>query len=268
MCGGQIAGAVNVVGHATRGGQLAGIVNVVGGRVDGVQLAGIANVAGRTYGLQLGGIMNRTAGGIDGVQVGGIVNVASGQVDGAQVAPINVASRHARVQVGVVNVAPTADAPIGLVSIMTQGRTQAFASVASWGLVGAGLRHGSGIVHNVYGVGARPFGDPARGVVTAGIGLGAVSSERAFLDVDALVHVVMAFDSKERPATVTELRVPIGVKLSERFALWAAPAYDLAVGDSVEAVDLDAFAVTIVDDGPSTFVRAFPSVSAGVLLEL
>ncbi len=268
MCGGQLAGIVNVVGHSTRGVQIGGVLNVVGDRVEGTQIAGIATVAGRTSGLQIGGIMNRAAGGLDGVQIAGIVNVASGKVDGAQIAPVNVATGHARVQVGVVNIAPTADAPIGLVSIMTKGRTQAFASVATWGLVSVGLRHGSGIVHNLYGVGATPFGDPARGVLTGGIGLTAASSKRATLDVDVLGHAVFRLDRNDPAAAVMELRVPIGVKLSDSFTLWGAPAYDVAIADSAEAADVNAFAVWILDDGPSSFVRGFPSVSAGVSLEL
>jgi hypothetical protein len=265
--GGQLGGLATWSGQGVRGLQLAGLANHAGDHVEGVQLAGLVNHAGgRTSGLQFAGLVN-VARDVKGVQFAGIASVAKGDVEGVQVGSVNVATGHARVQAGLLNVAESVDVPLGLVSIMKKGETQGFASVSSWGLVAAGLRHGNGFIHNVYGIGALPFASRARGAVVFGIGLTPASSDRVSLDVDAMLHGVHSFRSYA-PAMVAELKVPIRVKVGERVSLWGAPGYSVALGDAVDEVDLNSFAVTIFETGPDKLVRGFPSATAGVMLEL
>lgn len=120
----QIAGLFNIVGGQVTGVQIGGIHNNVLDSVKGLQIAGICNnVSGNLTGVQISGITGAIAGDMTGVAVSGIANLNKGSMDGLQIAGIyNRATRLKGLQIGMVNVADTADGySIGLLNINKSG---------------------------------------------------------------------------------------------------------------------------------------------------
>lgn len=142
--GAQLGG---VVANATsiRGAQVSGVLARATGRVEGFQSAavvvasdltggqlGAVSIARDLEGLQAGALSIARDG--SGFQLGalslardlhglqaGAVSIAR-NVRGLQLGAVNVATRSEGVQLGVVNVADDADAPLGLVNVIRNGR--------------------------------------------------------------------------------------------------------------------------------------------------
>jgi hypothetical protein len=163
--------------------------NYVGDRMNGAQIAA-ANVAGGVNGAQLG-----------------VLNVATGTAHGAQL--------------GLVNLARESDAPVGLVSIVTEGRT----NVDAWhdmGLTRSGVVHGGKYVHNMYGGGVRLYGESPRPLVALGIGVRVVDRSSVAFDVDAIAYW-MPDGNADRVQLVSQLRAVTTLRLARSFALLRAP---------------------------------------------
>ncbi|HET9621473.1 MAG TPA: hypothetical protein VFP84_08915, partial [Kofleriaceae bacterium] len=121
----------------------------------GVQLAGIAAVAGRRAHVQAAGITN-VARGTAHIQIAGVANVA-GEVEGLQLAPVNISRGGDGVQVGVVNVGGSPDGfAFGLVNIVPGGRYDLESAIDTSKTGTLLFRHGGRRWHNVYGVGGHP----------------------------------------------------------------------------------------------------------------
>ena len=196
-CGVQMARSANVVAGPVSGWQLAGGANG-GGALDGAQTAGALNLASDVRGIQLGAIDIAT-GGVVGAQVGA-VNVAAGDVEGAQVGAVNVAAGGVEgVQIGAINVARRSTFSLGAITLVPEGRTH----LDLWwgmesGLVMAGLKHGGGHFHNIYGFGIRPGstdGDGFQWAIVLGFGGHFPVSSRIFVDADLLVNSLFTSES-------------------------------------------------------------------------
>jgi hypothetical protein len=164
----QLAG-IAAVARRSASSQFAGIAAVSGGDASlqgggiaavargnaGVQAGGIAAVAAGDAHVQAAGITN-VARGTAHIQVAGLVNVA-GQVNGLQLAPINVSHGGDGVQLGVINVGGSPEGfSFGLINIVPGGRYDLESAVDSSKTGTLLFRHGGRRWHNVYGVGGHP----------------------------------------------------------------------------------------------------------------
>ena len=148
VTGAQVAGGATWAENL-RGVQGAGVSTIVRSRVQGVQVTGGVAWASDVAGLQWSGVASVALERMRGVQVSPIS--LAGDVRGLQVGAFNLAGPVRGVQVGVINVARTSDASLGLVSIVTEGRTNLQTFASSDGVVSTALQHGGRWVHNFYG---------------------------------------------------------------------------------------------------------------------
>jgi hypothetical protein len=204
---------------------MSGAVNVVAGPFSGLQAAGGFNFALEARGAQMSGGAN-VAGRLRGIQLAGGANVAT-TVTGAQIAPVNVAAGDVHgVQIGIVNVAKNADFALGLVNIATEGRFH----VEAWGmpdsgLLFAGVKNGGAHYHSIYGIGLRPT-DAHRAWAALGFGVHATPFDSVFVDVDAIAHSEIVFDSASRNV-LYQARAVVGYRAVRGFSVFAGPTYDV-----------------------------------------
>ncbi len=233
--GAQIGG-VNVVARAQGKGtgdmtglQLGYALNVATGRVQGVQLGAIANVAGGAMsGAQTAFLFNR-AGDVEGGQLA-LVNVG-GDVKGMQLGLVNVARKVDGVMLGLINVADDVDGvPVGLASVTKTGGVHptAWSSNASFANVGIKLatKHTftmpSGHWHHAYGkdfygagftIGGRIPLDDARYVETDLGFAWLYAPERTVLPNDP--------DTYHEHLLQPRLRVSLGWRFADHFGIFA-----------------------------------------------
>lgn len=229
-------GGVNVIARSQGKGtgdmtglQLGYALNVATGRVQGVQLGAIANVAGGAMsGAQTAFLFNR-AGDVEGGQLA-IVNVG-GDVKGMQLGLVNVARKVDGVMLGVINVADDVDGvPVGLASVTKTGGVHptAWSSNASFANVGIKLatKHTftmpSGHWHHLYGkdfygagftIGGRIPLDDARYVETDLGFAWLYAPERTVLPNDP--------DTYHEHLLQPRLRVSLGWRFAEHFGIFA-----------------------------------------------
>ncbi len=221
--GAQLAGGANIAGGRVDGLQAAGGGNLSAGGVDGYQLAGGGNLAvDGVRGLQAAGAANLARGGVDGAQIAGGVNLAD-EVDGAQIGTVNVASGDVDgVQIGLINIARNSDASIGLINVITEGRTHVDLWQAESGYGQIALKHGGRYLHNLYGVGYRPWGPCPEWSVLLGIGGHSPVGKRLFVDTDLIAqHISPAGGLLVATNELLTARAVLGVKLVDRLALTA-----------------------------------------------
>ena len=246
----QGSGGFNVSRTSVNGVQASGGFNLAGDAVDGAQVAGGLNVAaGEVRGVQAAGGLNVAAGEVKGVQAAGGVNVATGEVHGLQMAPLNVVSGEADVQLGVVNVARNADVALGLVNIMWEGRNHVDVWGDSQGFMYAGYKGGSRYVHNIYSVGVQTIGGDQAWSFGLGLGGHVPLSKRAAIDLDVMAHQVNeGVVWCNYVNLLNQARAVLVLSPFENLGVYAGPTYDVRVRDSKER-----FTVT-----------ARPGVTAGI----
>lgn len=300
MCGAQLSWGVNLVHGPAKGAQI-GLVDVAAGRVDGVQL-GLLDVAGGALtGGQLGlidvaagpvtgfqlGLVDVASGGLEGAQIGllniaarpsvglqlGQLNIAAGGLEGSQVGLVNISNKRVSgAMIGLLNVAEDADAAIGLVSILTHGRTHLDIWGTDFGFGYVGVEHGGKVIHNIYGIGVGHRDDPGV-VLSAALGLGArvVDGELLYLDIDAMMYALLIKDdARDRYVwgQVAQLRVPVALRLSSKVALFVAPALNVSFADAGQPLSDPALyhSTRLSKASASTEVRMWPGLSLGLRL--
>jgi len=231
----QATGGFNLAGEAVDGVQAAGGFNVAR-EVRGGQGAGGANIAvGDLRGVQGAGGVNVVVGDVRGVQAAGGVNVATGEVQGVQLGTLNVALEEARVQVGVVNVAPNADVALGLLNIMWEGRNHVDVWADSQGFMYAGYKGGSRYVHNMYSVGVQTIGGEQTWSYGLGIGGHIPMAKRAAIDLDIMTHQI---NEGVRWCNYVNLlnqaRAVLVLSPFENLGIYAGPTYDVRIQDSAQ----------------------------------
>jgi hypothetical protein len=280
VCGFQGAAGFNLSLGPVRGVQLA-VVNLAAGRVRGTQLGvanftrrhavvqlGVGNFALEGAGFQLG--VGNIALGDSGGQLG-VGNLAWGNVRRLQLGVANIAKGDVPFQLGVVNVSRHTRVPIGVVSIVRQGRTTVDAWATENGTLLAGISHGGDIVHNIYGVGARVGSKGTRLVYTLGIGARLFSHPRFKLDLDGLFEHVARVDAWRSVTTVSRLRLSASITLHDRIALLVAPGYAIMQTDDAEEGTQAPVGESTLARGKrdgSDVVYGFPSLALGLRIAL
>jgi hypothetical protein len=280
MCGVQLAGLANAVSGPVEGVQLAPF-NFASGTLQGVQLGVVAIAVRDVEGLQAG-VGNLSLESMKGAQVGplnlvtsplfgaqvGVTNVVTDQVAGAQIGVVNVATGRVKgTQIGVVNYADAADAPIGLVSVVRHGRTDIQAWGTESGLALAGVRHGTSVLHNVYGAGIELGGEREWALV---LGLGLHGSLARWLGLD--VDLLQTWLQKRTPGTgnveLSTLQAAFGIPLGAIAEVMVAPTFNVLYGDDRGTGVAPPWSTFDLSNGGSSFVRGWPGLSGGLRLRL
>jgi hypothetical protein len=228
--------------------QLTWIAGSAGGTVRGLQASQIANVTGALRGVQLTSIVNVVREGGRGVQLSSVANFTrrelagaqialvnvAGEVSGAQVGLVNVARRVSGVQLGLVNVAREADAAVGLLSLVGNGRREVEAFATELSLANVGVRLGGSRVHGLLVAGIQPEERPEVGATRwtwgGGVGAGFGLSPRLALDVDLLAQAVQ-YDGADPEAGLGTLRALLSFRAARHLAVFAGPTVNLFVSD-------------------------------------
>lgn len=269
---------VHLVAEDVTGVQVTWAAASAGGLVRGVQLTSLVNVAGDLRGAQLAQVVNVTRGTARGVQLGGVVNVArdlaglqlavvnvGGDVGGAQVGVVNVARRVRGAQVGVLNLAGDADASVGVLSLVRNGRHALELHATELSPLGATLRLGGRRVHGLLTVGVTPGEHRETGktrwTTGAGVGVGFAPAERLGLDLDLLAQALHD-DGTSADAGIGSLRVVAAWRASPWLAVFAGPTANVLVTREDRP---DLHLGWKLRSG-ATEVRAWPGFVAGVRL--
>lgn len=214
-------------------------LNLIGSheRAEGAQIGLINHTASRGSGAQIGLMASWNDGEFEGAQIASAFNY-SRNIEGAQVAAVNVSdSQHGAqvgivniagsiegTQVGVVNISKDANWPVGLVNISTDYPPRLFGYYALPGHLYTGLSMGGRRLRYLVQSGTALLG-PAS-AIGAGLGLHLPFDDRPyFADVDA---VLMFADSTNGASGLqVHLRAPLGWRFANRFALTAGPSFNV-----------------------------------------
>jgi uncharacterized protein YjbI with pentapeptide repeats len=299
LCGAQFGGSFNFVGDDAAGAQFSG-VNIVGGSMFGAQFSqanivgrdfkgaqlGMLNLAGqRAFGAQLGllniagedlsgaqlGLVNIAGGTAAGAQLG-LVNFAGGAASGAQLGLVNIAGEQVDgAMIGLVNVAKDADAAIGLVNVIWNGRAQLDAWATDAGLIMIGATQGARITHNTYGIGIKPMADGPAFATAFGIGVRLFAAERLTIDLDVVSYNLFRQDPESSSfdfASIHQLRAPVSFALLRGVWIFVAPSVSVSLAERDSHLFKTNFGlfgserVSSVDSDVT--VRIWPGLSAGL----
>jgi hypothetical protein len=275
--GAQLAGLANVTLGPVKGAQLAGLANAAQG-IDGVQ-AGLVNVVTRdASGFQAGfvdlvggdlkgaqlGLIEITAGNVRGDQIG-LVNIGGGSISGAQIGLVNIATGSVRgAQIGFINVSTSSTFSLGFLNVFTRGRLHLDFWGQESGLLMAGIKHGSGYFHNIYGVGILPVGDRARVALSLGVGAHFPLSSRLFLDVDLLDYAFFGASAFEVVVNLAQTRVVLGGRLGDHLAIYGGPSYNVATSFDGQEPGLSPYGVNFTGSHGKNIVQGWPGLVLGV----
>jgi hypothetical protein len=179
---------------------------------------------------------------LTGVQLS-VVNVG-GDVTGSQIGLVNVARRVSGLQLGLVNVSRSADAAVGLVSAVAEGRHEVEVFATELSPMNVALRLGGRRVHGVLVAGVDPDEqrevEAIRWTAGGGVGAGFDLSERFTLDVDVIAQTIRYDDDDAEPDNVLgSVRAIAGWRATPWIALFAGPTVNLLVSDGTHPdVDL------------------------------
>jgi hypothetical protein len=277
----ELGAGVNIERQFACGLQVAGVSNVVGGPVEGAQVAPLNWALGGVQGLQVGvvqiarasmkgvqfGPLNLVTGPLAGSQLG-TTNIVGDRVSGAQIGVVNIATGRVQgTQVGLVNYADDSDASIGLVSVVRHGHTDVEAWGTESGLAIAGLRHGSALLHNVYGAGVQ-LGGQREWALVFGLGVHASLAPWMGLDVDLL----QTWMQKRAPFTndveLSTIQAAFGIPIAGVVEVLVAPTFNVLHGADRGTGLAPPWPTFDFFDGSTSFVHGWVGISAGLRLRL
>jgi hypothetical protein len=281
MCGAQFAGTFNFVAGDASGAQFSA-VNIVGGSMFGAQFSQANIVGSDVKGAQFG-LFNLSGGFMDGAQLGlvnvngdgadgaqlGLANISGGETNGAQIGLFNLSARNVDgAMIGLVNVAEDADAAIGLVNVIWNGRAQLDVWATDAGLIMAGATQGAKYTHNIYGIGFRPMGDTPAFAWTLGFGVRVVHLSWLTVDLDALGYGLLRKNPDNGRADMTsiqQLRIPVSFAPLRGVWLFVAPTLSLSIVDPDSHLQKVALlgSQRLTNDGAAVNVRIWPGLSIG-----
>lgn len=258
---------VSAAGLAMRTGDVAGFAAAgfmtVSGKVQGGQLSGAIDWADGASGIQVAGLAAFTAHRMTGVQLA-TLSFAS-EVSGAQLGVLNIGGYVKGAQIGLVNIARTSDASIGMLSIVSEGRTHADAWAATDATASVALQHGSKWVHNYYGFTMSFAGDSGTALgPLLGIGVH-LPAAPVFVDIDAICHVLFDPQESGTPQTLNQARAVVGLQIAPEFAVYAGPTFNALItkaGEAPRAGTLSGLEWTEGDTDQTTYF--WPGLTAGV----
>lgn len=294
VCGFQGAAGFNLSRGPVHGVQLA-LANLALGPVRGAQIGlanftrarasaqfAIANVAigGASAQLGVGNLARLGAGvqlGVGNIALGdsaaqiGVGNLGWGDVRGAQLGVVNIARDEVPLQLGVVNVSTRARAPIGVVSIVRDGRTTFDSWISENGTILGGVTHGGDVVHNIYAAGARVGDLGTRLVYALGIGARVFDGALLKLEIDGIYEHVAQVDYFRSRTSVARVRLNAAIALYERLSLLVAAGYAVMDTDEAGEGTQAAFGEHVLARAKADenhVVYGFPSLSIGLRVAL
>jgi hypothetical protein len=277
----ELGAGVNIERQFACGVQIAGVANVVGGPVEGAQLAPLNLARDGVQGLQMGvvqialasmkgvqfGPLNLVIGPLGGSQIG-TTNIVDDRVSGAQIGVVNVATGRVRgTQIGLVNYADESDASIGLVSVVRHGRTDVEAWGTESGLAIAGLRHGSTVLHNVYGAGVQ-LGGQREWALVFGLGVHASLAPWIGLDIDLLQTWVQKRTPFTDDVELSTIQAALGIPFAGVAEVLVAPTFNVLYGTDRGTGLAPPWPTFDFFDGSTSFVHGWVGISAGLRLRL
>lgn len=213
-------GLVDLVGGSLNGFQASGLVAVVGGNTEGMQAGGLLSANGGDYlgfqaggliaanrktfdgmqaaglvslnkdnftGFQASGLVSLTGDTLEGMQAAGLVSVCGGRVDGLQTAGLVNVARHLRgVQIGLINIADSADenaVTIGVVNIVRRnGLLQLGVMHNEFMHATVFLKSGTRFFHGYVGIGSQLGGSNYRFAPMIGAGTSVRLANRLYVE--------------------------------------------------------------------------------------
>lgn len=272
--GAQAAGLINV-GKKVNGVQAAGLMNVADRGATGIQAAGLGNYSGRDSkaGVQGAGLFNvnqgksniqvaglfNTGRGRSNMQIAGLFNVtrstANIQVSGL----LNVAKKINGFQIGLINIADTAGATIGLINIVKSGYNRFEISGSEVLYFNAELKLGSRKFYNIFHAGYRPqpSGD---GYYAFGYGFGTViktKKKKVHHNLELLATQIGGIEKNQNPSNsknlnlMNQLRWSMDIRVGRSTSLFFGPTFNLMVSKLVDVdtkqYDLDILPYTMFE---------------------
>lgn len=233
---GDVTGVQATSAAASAGGLVRGVqyshIAVITRDLRGVQLGGAAALArGRAQGLQMAFGAAITLGEMRGAQIA-LVNFGR-DVAGAQIGLVNVARKVSGLQLGLVNVSRTADAAVGLVSVVGDGRHDVELYATELMPINAGARLGGRRIHGILAAGLDPDRVEGTGETrwTAGLGAGGgVDIGRVNLDVDLLAQL-LTYDGEEPKSGIGTLRLVAGYRVARHLTPFAGATANLFISE-------------------------------------
>jgi hypothetical protein len=219
--------------------QFSGLGSWTSDHVHGAEISGFIGWADKVEGVQGNGFLSVTTHTLRGLQFAPIA--MANEIQGVQLGSVTVAGDVHGLQLGVLNVARSSDASVGVLSLVTSGRTTLHGFVNSNGVASVAVQHGSRYVHNFYGGSVSAGGQDGVGFgPLIGIGAHGYEDARFYLDIDLFSHILFGSKGSAKPQSLWEARVVAGWRLSPTFALYAGPlfdALDVPKGESRRALD-------------------------------
>ena len=236
--GAQFAGFFNLANGNVKGAQFAGYMNIADGHMKGAQFAGFLNISKNVHGVQGAGYMN-LAKNVEGAQLAGFLNIAD-TVSGLQAAGfLNIAKVVQGTQISVVNIADSASGvPIGLFNYVKKGGyKRAEFYVADDFDANFTYKIGVQRFYTLAGLSAQ-LQDKKRWAYSVGLGAEWPVAKHFRINTDLVAYNVMEESFEKFPKGILEadklnllnkFRVLATLQLSNRFALFGGPVYNVFV---------------------------------------
>jgi len=265
----QVAGIGNVVGGNVTGTQVGGIFNVNQGEVKGIQAAGIVNVGRETKGVQVAGFLNVSKKGSNGIQAAGLGNIAgSDSKRGIQAAGlfninrgttnlqaagiINIGNEVKGFQIGLINIADTVGASIGLINIVRKGYNRLELSGSEFLNYNMQLKLGSRKFYNMFhfGLNLNPINGSGK-AFGFGYGFGTVIKKRKSrwsnnlellatqIRINDLPEINPSVPNTHQLNLLTQLRWSLDCRLGRRASIFLGPTFNVITSKHVDAATGD-----------------------------
>lgn len=229
VTGFQIGGLHNRVLDSVHGLQIAGLSNVVKGNISGVQISGlISQVSGNAKGTLITGLLGKVGKNLDGFQLSGIGSYCGYVMTGTQLSGIfNYTSHLKGIQIGLVNVADTADGySIGILNINKKGYKKFSLSTNDVLKVNLAYKAGNRNLYMILMGGFNP--QKNNKVYSLGYGIGNELSVTGKLGFISELTTHAHYIGTRRVPFITTLRCSPAIQLGKHLQLFAGPSFYVA----------------------------------------
>jgi len=234
----QVAGVFNLVGERVNGLQMAGGVNTVLDSVKGFQIAGLYNYnEGSFKGFQMAGGLNIVKKAVKGVQLAGIGNSSKTETRGLQMAGLfNYTKNLKGLQIGLVNLADSSSGTsIGLLNFIGKGYRKVSISNNEVTALNVEYKSGNENLYTILKVGTTINPDEKVWAFGVGFGHDFIFNQRIAISAELLSQNIYLGNWKEL-SNLYRTIATFNYRLSNRFALFAGPTFNLFVDDRTEVV--------------------------------
>lgn len=246
VIGSKTSGIVSLQSDDVRGSIGSGIASVSKGNLTGFEGSGIVNTReGDINGMQAAGIININKGNVKGLQSAGIINISSGTVKGIQMAPIlNIASKVNGLQIGLINIADSSDAPLGLVNLSKSGNIRITVNGNDLGTTTAALKSGGRRTYGIIGFGYNTFVSNIRWSTTAGLGIHSYLSQKLLIDWElAVTNHYKRLDVHDRLNLLAGFRPLLAYNFTKRAGIYAGPSINYYITNAAQNDEVPSYTV-------------------------